>query len=198
MQSMSSDTATNPTIFLRLKESDAAPREMAWDQFGARYSPIITAFARRLGARPQDIDDVVQDVLMGFFLKSPTFVYEPSKGRFRGYLKVCTYRALRKRLGTEARLNGKPLDNIDPEEMAIDQVWNDVWEQQQLRRALDEVRETMGQTKTFMAFELYVVFDQPAQSVADKLDMHINSVYRAKEQITKLLQEKVLAMKDED
>src|SRR5204863_7487835 len=116
----------------------------------------------------------------------------------RGYLKVCTYRALQKRVGNEARFKGQPLDQVDPDEMGIEQVWNDVWEQQKLRRVLDEVRETMGETKTFLAFELYVVFDQPAQTVADKLDMHINSVYRAKEQITRLLQEKVLAMKDED
>jgi RNA polymerase sigma factor (sigma-70 family) len=198
MSTAASDLSTNPTIFLRLRQSDPQPREMAWDQFSARYAPIIAAFARRLGARPQDVDDVVQDVLMGFFLKSPTFVYDPAKGKFRSYLKVCTYRALHKRLGAAARINNQPLDAVDPEAVAVDQVWNDVWEQQQLRRALDEVRETMGPTKTFRAFELYVVFDQPAQTVADKLEMHINSVYRAKEQVTRLLQEKVAAMKDED
>lgn len=196
---MSASTAgTNPSIFLRLRETDPVPREIAWDQFSARYAPIIGSFARRLGAKPQDVDDVVQDVLLGFFLKSPTFVYDPAKGRFRGYLKVCTYRALQKRVGQAAKLNGKPLDAIDPEEMAVEQVWNDVWEQQQLRLALEEVRDTMGQSKTFRAFEMYVVFDQPAQSVADKLDMHLNSVYRAKEQITRLLQEKVALLKDED
>src|SRR5262245_46256498 len=116
---------TNPTIFLRLKESDPTPREFAWEQFRQRYAPIIGAFARRLGARQQDVDDIIQDVLMGFFLKSPTFIYDPAKGRFRGYLKVCTYRALHKRLGHEAKLHGKPLDEIDPEAMAIDEVWND-------------------------------------------------------------------------
>jgi RNA polymerase sigma-70 factor (ECF subfamily) len=198
MPTAPADATTNPTIFLRLRESDQHPREIAWDQFNSQYAPIIASFARRLGARPQDVDDVVQDVLLGFFLKSPTFIYDPSKGRFRGYLKVCTYRALHKRLGSAARLNGTPIDQIDPQAMAIDQVWNDVWEQEQLRRALDEVRQTMGQTKTFRAFEWYVVFDQPAQSVADKLDMHINSVYRAKEQITRLLQEKVASMTDGD
>ena len=198
MSTAASDLSTNPTIFLRLRQSDPQPREMAWDQFSARYAPIIAAFARRLGARPQDVDDVVQDVLMGFFLKSPTFVYDPAKGKFRSYLKVCTYRALHKRLGAAARINNQPLDAVDPEAVAVDQVWNDVWEQQQLRRALDEVRETMGPTKTFRAFELYVVFDQPAQTVADRLEMHINSVYRAKEQVTRLLQEKVAAMRDED
>ena len=36
------------------------------------------------------------------------------------------------------------------------------------------------------------------ESVAEKLGMHLNSVYRAKDQITRLLQEKVLAMRHED
>lgn len=198
MSSGAFDTATNPTIFLRLRGHDAAPREMAWDEFSARYAPVITAFARRFGARPQDVDDVVQDVLMGFFLKSPTFIYDPSKGKFRGYLKVCAYRALSKRIGREVRLQGKPLDDVDPEAMAVDQLWNDVWEQDLLRRSLEQVRHTMGETKTFRAFELYVVFDQPAEKVAEKLEMHLNSVYRAKEQVTRLLQEKVASMKDED
>lgn len=193
------EVSTNPSIFLRLRDSDPQPREMAWDEFEARYAPIIGAFARRLGARPQDVDDVVQDVLMGFFLKSPTFVYDPAKGRFRSYLKVCTYRALAKLLGAGARkIDRKPIEHVDPEDMAVDQVWNDVWEQQLLRRALDELRDAMGQTKAFRAFELYVVFDQPAQGVADKLDMHVNSVYRAKEQITRLLHDKVAIMNRED
>ena len=64
----------------------------------------------------------MQDVLLGFFLKSPTFIYDPAKGRFRGYLKVCTYRALRKRIGHEARLHGKPLDEVDAESVSVDQV----------------------------------------------------------------------------
>jgi RNA polymerase sigma-70 factor, ECF subfamily len=191
---MTDQQTTNPTIFLRLRQHDTAPREMAWHEFNQRYAPIIAGFAKRLGARPQDVDDVIQDVLVGFFAKSPTFVYDSTKGRFRGYLKVCTYRALRRRLGANHKVQGKPLEQIDPEEMSIEQVWNDVWEQQRLRLALEEVRQSMGHTKTFQAFEMYVVFDQPAQSVADKLQIHLNSVYRAKEQVTKLLQEKLLVL----
>src|SRR3954471_7466535 len=123
MATTTAGISTNPTIFLRLRATDAEPREFAWDQFSARYPPTTASSARRLGARRQDVDDLVQDVLLGFFLKSPTFTYDPTKGRFRGYLKVCTYRALHKRLGAAARLADRPLDAVDPEEVAIDQVW---------------------------------------------------------------------------
>ena len=74
-----SGTPTNPTIFLRLNAVEPAPRELAWDQFHARYAPIIAAFARRLGADGHDVDDIVQDVLLGFFATSPTFVYDPAQ-----------------------------------------------------------------------------------------------------------------------
>jgi RNA polymerase sigma-70 factor (ECF subfamily) len=189
---------TNPTIFVRLRNSDPEPREIAWDQFTERYAPVIRAFARKLGVTAQDVDDLVQDVLLGFFLKSPTFVYDPAKGRFRGYLKVCTYRALQARVGKRARFQQRPLDQVPEDAVAIEQVWADVWEEQQLQRALEQVRASAGQTKAFRAFELYVMRDQPAPAVAEALGMHLKSVYRAREQIMRLLHEKVAVMNKDD
>ena len=189
---------TNPSIFLRLKQSDPTPREFAWGEFHSRYAPIIAGFAHRLGARPQDLDDIVQDVLLGFFSTSPAFVYDPAKGRFRGYLKVCTWRAVRTHVGKEVRFGGVPLDQIDPEAVAIEHVWRDVWAQELLARAVEELRGKMGETKTFQAFEQYVALNQPAQSVADTLGVHIMTVYQSKKQITRLLRETVRRFNEED
>jgi RNA polymerase sigma factor (sigma-70 family) len=190
---------TRPSIFVRLNGPSDGPREIAWADFRKRYAPIIAGFARNLGARPQEIDDVIQDVLMGFFAKSPTFIYDPAKGRFRGYLKVCTYRALRKRSGAAAmRFKAMPLDQVDPDSLEFDQAWNDVWEQEQLRHALDETREQYRHANTFRAFEQYVILGKPAEQVAQLLGMHVNSVYRAKEQITDVLRQKLQARQHEE
>jgi len=70
-------------------------REFAWDDFRKTYAPVIAGFAGKLGVRGADIDDVIQDVMLGFFAHSASFVYDPARGRFRGYLKVCTFRAMR-------------------------------------------------------------------------------------------------------
>jgi RNA polymerase sigma-70 factor (ECF subfamily) len=190
--------STNPSIFLRLRASDSQPREVAWDEFSSRYVPIIASFARRLGGKPQDVDDIIQDVLLGFFLRSPTFVYDPSKGRFRRYLKICTYHALRKRLGSTVRLLGKRLDEIDPESVAVETVWNDAWEQQLLSRAIDEIRRDSGHTRAFSAFERHVIQDESADAVAKDLGLHVKSVYRAKDQFTRLLKARLTALRDED
>src|SRR4051812_49863872 len=103
---------TNPSIFLRINQKEKRPRELAWTEFRDRYAPIIAGFARKLSVKPQDIDDIIQDVLLGFFAKSPTFVYDPAKGRFRGYLKVCTFRAMRDRLGRDVKFCG--LSTLEP------------------------------------------------------------------------------------
>src|SRR5262252_4965856 len=92
----SRDSATHPSIFLKLKDSDPAPRELAWREFYNRYAPVISGYTRRKGATAQQADEVVQDVIGGFFAASPRFVYDPSRGRFRAYLKTCAAHALAK------------------------------------------------------------------------------------------------------
>lgn len=186
---------TNPSIFLRLNRSDTGVRELAWSEFHQRYAAAIAGFARQIGVRASDIDDVVQDVLMGFYSRSPTFIYDPARGRFRGYLKTCTFHAVQRRLGREAVFRGVTIDQIDPEALEVDQVWNDVWEQEQLRSAVEQLRQEIGVTKTFRAFELYVILDLAPQEVSRRLDMHIDNVYRAKESVTRMLREKLASIR---
>lgn len=186
---------TNASIFLRLKETDTRQRQMAWDEFHARYAPVIAAFARHRGASPADVDDVVQDVMVGFFARSPAFVYDPARGRFRAYLRTCTCHVLRDHAERRARGAHASLDGIDPSAAEVQQVWDDVWEQQLLRRAIEQVRIEIGQTRTFRAFELYVMLDRPAAQVSQELGLHVDNVYRSREQVTRMLRERVAEMR---
>ena len=99
--------------------------------------------------------------------------------------------AVHRRLGRDAKFRGVPLENVDAESLEVEQAWKDVWEQEQLRRAIEELRSEMGATKTFRAFEMYVILDLPAQEVSQRLALHIDNVYRAKETITRLLRDKL-------
>src|SRR6185436_20951609 len=97
------ETATRASIFIKLKTSDAQPRELAWRQFYQRYAPVISSYAYRNGANRQQAEEVVQDVICGFFEASPRFVYDPSRGRFRAYLRACVGRALQRRKLSHSR-----------------------------------------------------------------------------------------------
>jgi RNA polymerase sigma factor (sigma-70 family) len=178
---------TNPTIFLRLLDVQAAPREIAWREFHDRYAPVVRAYGLKLGIGDAEADDVVQEVMLGFFSRAPTFVYDPAKGRFRSYLRTCAAHAARHRLQKSVKYNAM-LEDQDLTDESADPAWEDLWEKELLRHTLAILKRESGQTKAFKAFERYVMFEHDAAEVARELDMHINSVYRAKEQIIRDLQ----------
>jgi RNA polymerase sigma factor (sigma-70 family) len=198
---MDLDTSTRPSIFLRLKESDPAPRELAWRQFYDRYAPIIANYARRKGANKQQADEVVQDVISGFFAASPRFVYDPSRGRFRAYLKTCAMHALSRIRGALSASQDVPVEELPIADDRDEQLWDQLWQQQVLRRAMEIVREhytRKGKLETFLAFEQNVVFDRPAPEVAKELGINVGSVHTAKTRVTDKLREIRAAIEDEE
>jgi RNA polymerase sigma-70 factor, ECF subfamily len=187
---------TRASIFDRIRSSAAGERDLAWNDFRAKYAPIIAGFAKALGASRQDIDDVIQDVMLGFFGVSDEFRYSPERGRFRGFLKVCTLRASQRRAGKNLKFRGVPLDDLPADDLAIDHVWNDVWEQELLARALDALRREIGGTSLFQAFERYVLLDRPAEEVAAELQTSVNNVHQAKTRVTRQLRERLQHLRE--
>ena len=187
---------TRASIFDRMRSSEEQQRELAWRDFRVKYAPIIGGFSRALGASRQDIDDIIQDVLLGFFGVSDEFRYSPERGRFRGFLKVCTVRAAQRRAGKNLKHRGIPLDELPADDLAIDHVWNDVWEQELLARALDALRRELGGTVAFQAFERYVLLDRPADEVARELNTSVNNVHQAKTRITRQLRETLQKLRE--
>lgn len=188
----SSKQTTRSSLLLRLGPGDPG-RELAWAEFYALYAPIISGFARRLGASRAEIEDLVQEVLRAFFAASPEFNYDPARGRFRGYLKTCVWHKmseLRRKAGQEpAALGTFPT----PDNQSIEDAWNDVWETEKLHRALAAVRERYSNNterqRTFRAFEMCALLDRPTESVAAALGLSEESVRQAKSRVGKALRE---------
>ncbi len=182
--------ATRATLFLRLRP-DADGREMAWREFHDRYAPIIAGFARKMSVPEQDVSDLVQDVLAGFFAASPKFAYDPARGRFRGYLKTCVWHVFQKRLGERLRLGDRRVTEVDPADVGVEQVWNDVWESEKLQRAMEIVRERYAarpeRAKTWQAFEMATLLDRPTDDVAAELAMPLDSVHQARTRVSKAI-----------
>jgi RNA polymerase sigma-70 factor, ECF subfamily len=198
-----SETATRSSLFLRLNKSDPAPREVAWRQFYDRYAPVILGYARQKGATPQRAEEIVQDVIGGFFQASPRFVYDPERGRFRGYLKTCVGRALAKLKRATSGRDPQPVEELDaPDERADDdELWNRLWQQQLLRRAVELARQHYthkGKLSTFLAFEQNVLNGVPASETAEKLGVNVGSVHTAKLRVTEKLREIRAALEAEE
>ena len=152
-----------------------------------------------MGARPQETEDVIQEIMLGFFAHAPTFVYDPAKGRFRGYLKVCTFRALRDRLRSKAKFKTTiPLDQISEDDAQLDQTWDESWSHELLNRATSLVRAEYENNNTFRAFEMHVLRAKPVDEVAAALGMSTDSVYKAKQRVTLAIHRHFRALQEEE
>jgi RNA polymerase sigma factor (sigma-70 family) len=183
---------TRASLLIRLKQ-DGPERDAAWAEFHTLYAPIISGFARRMGAPPQDVEDVVQEVLKSFLCVIPEFAYNPARGKFRGYLKTCVWNKLaelrRRRAPHSAAL--ERFDVSNPDDVAVEAIWNDVWETEQLGRALAVVRQQYAtnaeRQRTFRAFEMCTLLDRPTEQVAEELGLSLESVRAAKSRVSKAL-----------
>lgn len=186
-----SDSAnlTRASLLERLGTAAHGDREQAWADFQTRYVPIITGFAARCGADRQDVEDIVQDVLAAFLGAQREFVYDRNRGRFRGYLKTITVRAAIRRAGKNLRFRGIPLEEVFDVDLAVEPLWDDVWEQELVSQALRIVRAESQDRLSFLAFEQYVLLDRSAEIVAAELGTSVNNVHQAKTRVAKQLRE---------
>jgi RNA polymerase sigma factor (sigma-70 family) len=189
---------TRGSIFQELNSAEPVRRNAAWKNLMARYGPIVGSFAKRCGASQQDIEDIVQDVMAGFYAVSPRFEYDPAVGRFRGWLKTCTLRAAIRRAGKNLKFRGVPLEEVPDVDAAVQPVWEDLWEKELVARALQLLRKKSSERLPFRIFEQYVLLDRAAQEVADELDTTVENVHQAKSRMTRELRQIVSRLRKAD
>jgi RNA polymerase sigma-70 factor (ECF subfamily) len=189
--------ATRASIFMRLRADGTIDREVGWNEFAEKYSRVIAGFARNAGLPAQEADDVLQDVLLGFFRVADRFEYDPTRGRFRGYLKRVTLNAIRARHRRKRPTTGFD-DTVDPPvECDLDAAWDRQWTEQILQRAMVEAR-TEVEERTWRAFELYGVRGVPVEEVASETGMSASAIRHAKMRLTRRVREIVTRFREEE
>jgi RNA polymerase sigma-70 factor (ECF subfamily) len=174
--------ATRASIFQRLRDDRRSVQEVGWEEFRARYARVIVGFCRNAGLPVQDAEDILQDVMMGFFRRAGDFEYDPTKGRFRGYLKRATLNAIRKRARHREAASAVPEEWLEERAGEAESRWEEAWAEQMLARAMDEARRRFD-GRTIEAFELYGRHGVPAAEVAHRLGMSVNGVHQAKSRV---------------
>lgn len=195
---VSASITTHATLLARLAQGTDP---VVWPEFVERYGELIRAFARRQGLQPMDCDDVLQDVLLSLTRAMPGFTYDPSKGKFRSYLKTITIRAIfKKRCQDRGEVE---LEHIEEATRAaeiddmVEQGWESEWRQYHVRLAWRAVATEFNAADR-QAFERYAVAGVGAQAVADELGLSLDQVYQAKSRILRRLTELIeLQVRDE-
>jgi RNA polymerase sigma-70 factor (ECF subfamily) len=168
----------------------------AWDEFVGRYGPRIEAWCRRWGLQEADVQDVTQTVLVRLATKLRGFVYDPA-GSFRAWLKTLTRHAwsdfVADRQRSVASTGGSGMFEVLHAVEARDDLekrMEEAFDLELLELATNRVRERV-QPHTWEAFQLTAVDGLSGAEAAARLGMPVASVFKAKSNVQKMLQEEI-------
>ena len=92
--------STHISLIRQIRESDNSD---AWVTFVDTYGPLMVSFCRKRGLQAADSDDAVQDAMIRISTAIKNFTYDPTRGRFRGWLGTIVRRSIFKILEDKAK-----------------------------------------------------------------------------------------------
>jgi RNA polymerase sigma-70 factor (ECF subfamily) len=187
------DSITSTTLLMRLQQTPAD--DAAWEEFVGQYGERIYGWCRQWGLQEADARDVMQTVLVKLLQAMHAFRYDPER-KFRSWLKTVTHHAWQDwvRNRRQVASGGEsspddPLQTLAARDDLADRL-QQVYEQELLSQAMAEVSHRV-QPNTWDAFRLTAIDGLSGAEVARKLAMPVISVYKAKSNVQKLLEEHV-------
>ena len=165
--------------------------EAAWSQFDARYRPIVTAFARKLGLGESDASDVAQETIVQFLQEYRDGKYDRERGRLRSWLVgIARFRVagIYRKKGVKREYRGESAMVALPGDDECSTLWNQERRTVILQLAMQELRATTrAHDRTIKAFEMVAMNQVPVATVAAELEMTDQEVYLAKSRTAKRL-----------
>lgn len=167
---------------------------LAWESFDARYRPILTAFARRLGFAGEDAAELAQQTLAEFARAYAQGRYQRGQGRLGSWLIGIASNVgsgLRRRAARGPANTG---DELIHDAWANERVLKDAWDRERDRAIVIDAMATLRETSrvqadTLRAFELFAIRGVPAEEVAAQCGITVDAVYVVKNRLTGRLRE---------
>ena len=183
---------TTTQILDDLKFSD---NEAAWKTFTDHFYPVIFGFAQKMGLSPADAEDVAQETIIQFLRLYRQDKFQREKGHLSHWMFGVARNVIRdfikkkpKESAVQEHTEQTSFWANVPDEKAILQTWQTQWQREILTRCLIRVRKEVDE-KTFQAFEMYAIAQQPIKTVCEQLGMTPNAVYIAKNRVLSKMRE---------
>lgn len=184
---------TRVSLLLRIKDRQDG---VAWREFDAIYRPMLRKFALAYGADATEAEDVVQHCMTAIHEHIDQFEYDPSKGRFKGWLKTLVNNRIRnlirkrkERVANSGEFAALASGNGDDPEAIFERIWLDEHLTHALKLVSREVQE-----KTFNAFVDYVIHERSVEDICADYGLNANQVHKSKYRLTRKLAEKMAAL----
>ncbi len=176
-------------MLLRIRD----PRDaQAWREFDEIYRPMLLRFARARKLDAHESEDVVQYCMSAIHEHIERFEYDPSKGRFKGWLRTIVNNRVRATLGKrrEAIADTTQFDIAQQREQAPDEEFDRIWVEEHLKHALKLVRHEVEES-TYKAFRAHVIDGWTIEKTCAEFGMNANQVYRIKWRVTQKLRDRL-------
>jgi RNA polymerase sigma-70 factor (ECF subfamily) len=180
---------------LTLLEQARRGNDNAWQQISKAYLPLITGWLRRQSIRPQDADEISQEVMIVVLKRLVEFEHSGNVGAFRSWLRKITAFQIRsytrkhlKLLPVGGDTFHKHVQALEDDASELSREWDRRHDQHVVRGLLEWV-QTSIEPKTFQAFKKLVLDELPAERVADELKMSLGSVYSAKSRVMRKIRQ---------
>jgi RNA polymerase sigma factor (sigma-70 family) len=178
---------TRQSLLIRLRDPGD---QQAWEEFHARYAPMIRGWCRQWF--PRETDDMVQEVLLLLARRLRTFEYEPGK-LFRGYLKTVTKNLMADLKERDRRRRLVDGDGLIENAEASDDLEARLareYDLELLEQAKANIRGRV-EPRTWSAYVETAEKGRKGAEVARELGMTVGAVHTAKWYVLKLLQHEV-------
>jgi RNA polymerase sigma factor (sigma-70 family) len=195
---MDSAAVTRPSLLLGLRDTE---NKEAWEDFVRIYSRLIFGFCCQRGLQEADAADVTQEVLKTVARTIQRFEYDPSRGRFRGWLLTVTRSKFNNFLSAQQRRiqtagETSILQRLEDVPSAEEESnWDRELQQRLFEWASERVR-TEVTPKSWEAFWGTAMEGRSGEEVGSGLGLSVGAVYVAKSRVIARLRELIASVGD--
>jgi len=201
MTSLVEDTiSTRYSLLSRLEDRGD---QDSWRDFFNTYWRFIYSVALKSGLTEAEAQDVVQETVISVARDIHKFKRDRSLGSFKGWLRNLTRWRIADQLRKRIRTGGEydthirrdiPLPDVadipDPATEVAESVWDEEWRVNLLNAAMETLKPCVKE-EHYQIFDLYVLKQWPARTVADVLGVNVGMVYLVKYRMAALLKKEV-------
>lgn len=195
---------TRMSLIARLKNWDD---QQSWQEFYDTYAKLIFGVALKSGLSHAEAEEVVQETVLNVCKKIKDFKAVAAAGSFKAWLRTQARWRILDQIKKRASLPGQaglssatgledtrttPVEQRvpDPAASALDQLWDQEWQENLLKAALEKMKQRVS-AKQFQIFYLHVIKKWPTRAVAKALDVPVGQVYLARHRLSPLLSKAV-------
>jgi RNA polymerase sigma-70 factor (ECF subfamily) len=179
---------TRKSLLIRAQTGNAD----AWQDLIALYRPLIVGWLRRQGVRPDQVDDLAQDILLTVVKHLPSFSHSGHRGAFRSWLRTIARNCLidfwnrskaRGRTAAgEGGAEGEALRQLEDPDSELNRQWDEEHDRYVLRCLLD-LMELEFEPSTVRAFRRVTLEGASAAEAGEELGLSVGAVYAAKSRV---------------